>query len=481
MTGRRVARRAKTRATAGESVEGRWPLPPGWIWKRAGDFATIVGGSTPKNAADPANFDPAGTPWITPADLSGYTQATINAGRRNLANTVVNRASLLPAGSVLISSRAPVGYCAVAANPVTTNQGFRSLVIDGTVDPFFLRYYVLYSRDYLEANASGTTFKELSGTALADLVFPLPPMDVQRHVVARIDELFIELEDGEATLARARSDLGIWRKALLKAAVTGELTADWRAANPPSETGADLLARILTDRRTRWHADPKHRGKQYVEPAGPDQSLLPEVPRSWTWTNIDQLSTRVTKGSSPGWQGFDYQPDGILFVRSQNVGWGELRLDDQVYVDAAFNDIESKAVLNEGDILLNIVGASIGRACRSDHRLVGANTNQAVAGIRPVTAATSDYLVAWLISPAGQSAVFRNVVETARPNLSLEQARAIPVPLPPLSEIAQVMRAYHSAVEAQRAADKSIEEVSAESATLRQSILSAAFRGELVQ
>ena len=85
---------------------------------------------------------------------------------------------------------------------------------------------------------------------------------MQRAIVARIDELFTELDDGEAALARARADLGTWRKALLKAAVTGELTADWRAANPPTETGADLLARILAERR----ALRRNGRKVYIEP-----------------------------------------------------------------------------------------------------------------------------------------------------------------------------------------------------------------------
>ncbi len=77
------------------------------------------------------------------------------------------------------------------------------------------------------------------------MALPIPlRSNVQRSIVARIDELFTDLDDGEAALARARTDLGTWRKALLKAAVTGELTADWRTANPPTETGADLLARI---------------------------------------------------------------------------------------------------------------------------------------------------------------------------------------------------------------------------------------------
>ena len=225
-----MARGREKAAVQTAPVEGRWELPEGWRWLRASQFSKIVGGGTPKNAADEANYEPNGIPWLTPADLSGYGQQTIGRGRRSLsAHGFANSsAKMLPAGAVLISSRAPVGYCAVASIPVSTNQGFRSLVLDEGIDPFFIRYYVLYSRDYLEEHASGTTFKELSGGALGELLFPIPPLETQRRIVARIDELFSELDDGETALARAREDLEVYRKALLKAAVTGELTADWR-------------------------------------------------------------------------------------------------------------------------------------------------------------------------------------------------------------------------------------------------------------
>ena len=326
-----------------------------------------------------------------------------------------------------------------------------------------------------------TAIPSLGRDTYSDVCAPFPvDVKMQRRISARIDELFAELDDGEVALTRARSELEMYRKALLKAAVTGELTADWRADNPTKETGADLLQRILAERRSRWHADPQNSGKRYKDPTPPNQADLVEIPEGWVWANLDQLTVRVTKGSSPGWQGFEYQDTGVLFVRSQNVGWGDLRLKDRVYLDPGFNEIERKAIVQSGDVLLNIVGASIGRACKADERLDGANTNQAVAGIRPVSAELSNYLVSWLVSPAGQHAVFKNVVETARANLSLEQVRAIAVPLPPSAEIAAVEMAF-GMVETENADIlAAVNENRALADDLRQSILAAAFRGELV-
>lgn len=341
--------KAKQVAASGP-IDGRWTLPADWSWRRAQDFAKIVGGNTPKNAADQSNYDEDGTPWLTPADLSGYSKATIAAGRRSLAPHVVSQRGVLPAGSVLISSRAPVGYCVIAANPMATNQGFRSLVLSDDIDPFFVRYYVLSSRSYLEENASGTTFKELSGSALGDLVFPIPPLEAQRRIVARIDELFSEIDDGEAALGRTREDLGTWGKALLKAAVTGELTADWRAANPLSaaggETGADLLACILAERRTKPGAKAVKAGAGNAEVSDPPFA----VPAGWTWTRLGQL---VTEGPTNG-----YSPkrsadgEGTQALKLTATTAGRLRLDpDCVKVVAETIPAGSPLYVRPGDLL----------------------------------------------------------------------------------------------------------------------------------
>lgn len=461
-----------------ELVEGPWALPDGWRWEALGSFVSKGG----------ASVTPAKTPneafeiYSVPSHSTGYPETL--AGREIGSS----KQSVAP-GDVLLCKINP------RINRVwkVVDHGTGRLIAstewirfagNDVIDPDYLRYFLMRQevRDYLAMNASGVggSLMRVRPSVVEPIPFPVAPQGLQRCIVARIDELFAEIDDGEAALVRARDDLATWRKALLKAAVTGELTADWRAANPPAETGADLLARILAERRARWHTEPKNKGKRYSLPISPKISSLPPLPASWEWATIDQLSTRVTKGSSPGWQGFEYQGEGILFVRSQNVGWGRLLLEERVYLDAGFNAIESKAIVQEGDVLLNIVGASIGRACKADTRLEGANTNQAVAGIRPVSSTLSDWIVAWLVSPAGQAVVFANVVETARANISLEQVRAIPIPLPPECERGAVLASCHQSIDAQAAMIAEVEVQVGAAATLRQSILAAAFHGELV-
>lgn len=133
---------------------------------------------------------------------------------------------------------------------------------------------------------------------MMEMPVPVPRTDIQSHLASRIDELFTEIDDGETALARARDDLATWRKALLKAAVTGELTADWCAANPSTETDTDLLDRILAERRTRWESSPKNKGKRYPQPAEPDAGALAALPEGWCWGTMDQLSWASGYGTS---------------------------------------------------------------------------------------------------------------------------------------------------------------------------------------
>ena len=468
---------AKKVAAAGP-IEGRWTLPAGWSWYRARDIAKIVGGSTPKNAADTTNYSEDGTPWLTPADLSGYNKATIGAGRRNLAPHVVNRSSLLPAGAVLISSRAPVGYCAVASNPMVTNQGFRSLVLADGIDPFFIRYYVLFSRKYLEDHASGTTFKELSGGALGDLVFPIPPREVQRTIVARIDELFAEIDDGEAALVRARDDLATWRKALLKAAVTGELTVDWRAANPSSESGAELLAHVAADlppRKPRKPGVPSRAGEPVAMPFA--------VPSNWAWTTLDQIiNSGPTNGYSPK---RSTDGEGTQALKLTATTAGRLKLDSNcVKVLSETIPAGSPLYLNSGDLLFQRGNTReyVGMAAVYDGPPNKYIYPDLMIRVTLPDEALTQWVWRWAVSPHGRHYLMDAAQGGAgtMPKISGQTLRSMPVPLPPATELKFILAELERLTAETEAGHDDLRLASVTPATLRQSILAAAFRGELV-
>lgn len=153
-------------------------VPAHWIELEIGDLAEVIGGGTPK-AGDPTNFAEPGTSnaWLTPADLSGYKNKHISHGARDLSPKGLNSISarLMPRDSVLFSSRAPIGYVAVASNEISTNQGFKSFVFPADIAFSFAYYFLRSIRDLAESRGTGTTFKEISGANARKLPFLIAP------------------------------------------------------------------------------------------------------------------------------------------------------------------------------------------------------------------------------------------------------------------------------------------------------------------
>ncbi|MDD4873984.1 MAG: restriction endonuclease subunit S [Dehalococcoidales bacterium] len=185
-------------------------------WKKCklGEVADIIGGGTPKTEV-PEYWNGL-IPWITPRDLSNSKERYILRGERNIseAGLMSSSAKLIPKGSVLLSSRAPVGYLAISDCVVTTNQGFRSLVpLLNRSDTMFLYYLLKTNVDYLISQASGTTFQELAGGVLKELSFIIPPLPEQQAiagVLSSLDDKIDLLHRQNKTLEAMAETL--WRK-----------------------------------------------------------------------------------------------------------------------------------------------------------------------------------------------------------------------------------------------------------------------------
>lgn len=159
-----------------------------WTKTTLGEVTEIVSGGTPKTSV-PQNWD-GGIPWATPKDLSNLSQATISGTPRTLSQQGLAScgATLMPAGSVLLSSRAPIGHVAINTVPMATNQGFKSFVLDDhQVDPKFLFWWLKRHRPMLESLGNGATFKEISKKVTAAVPIELPPIEEQRRIAAVLD------------------------------------------------------------------------------------------------------------------------------------------------------------------------------------------------------------------------------------------------------------------------------------------------------
>lgn len=178
-------------------------IPDTWAFVRLKQVGNIIGGGTPKTSQE--EYWNGDIPWITPSDMSGlddYDCMYIEKGQRSITEKGLNSstAQMIPKGAVLYSCRAPIGYIAIAENPLTSSQGIKSIVPNSAADNKYL-YYCLkaFTRD-IEKNASGATFKEISASQLKEIVIPLPPLAEQKRICGRISDIFKALKNIEINL-----------------------------------------------------------------------------------------------------------------------------------------------------------------------------------------------------------------------------------------------------------------------------------------
>ena len=185
-----------------------------WIECKISDIGTVVGGATP-STKKPENYENGDIAWITPKDLSSFSGRYIQRGERNITEIGLKSCStqLLPKNTVLFSSRAPIGYVAIAENAVCTNQGFKSVIPNEDTDPIFLYYLLKYNKDKIESMGSGTTFKEVSGNTMKNIVVSVPQdKQVQEKIASVLDAIDEKIEENE----RINNNLEQQAKALYK-------------------------------------------------------------------------------------------------------------------------------------------------------------------------------------------------------------------------------------------------------------------------
>lgn len=344
---------------------------------------------------------------------------------------------------------------------------------------------------YASANSAGVNLPRVSAKRLGKYRFPLAPLPEQHRIVAKIESLFAKLDDGVAALKRAEANLERYRASVLKAAVEGTLTEQWRRENPPEETGEELLKRILVERRKRWETEqlakfeakgrkpPKKWKSKYKEPVAPDTGGLPELPEGWFWATVDQ----VTAGNRTSAYGVlkpgSEVPGGIPLVRVGNIQNGVVSGSlKRIAPEVASRYVRTR--LLGGELLMTLVGA-IGRTAVVPSCLSGANTARAV-GVVPVSSLLDPrWLELWFRSPLQRLQMIGKAHEVARKTLNLEDVRSATVALPPISEQRAILL---TAEESERGLKSTVEHIGKSrihAATLRQSTLQRAFEGRLVR
>ena len=170
-----------------------------WIECKISDIGTVVGGATPSTKKT-EYYEGGNIAWITPKDLATFSGRYIQRGERNITEIGLKSCStqLLPQNTILFSSRAPIGYVAIAANEVCTNQGFKSVIPNEDTDPLFLFYLLKYNKDRIEGMGSGTTFKEVSGNTMKNIVVNVPAdKEIQTKIASLLGAIDDKIEENE--------------------------------------------------------------------------------------------------------------------------------------------------------------------------------------------------------------------------------------------------------------------------------------------
>ena len=313
----------------------------------------------------------------------------------------------------------------------------------------------------------------------------LPPLAEQHRIVAEIEKQFTRLDASVAALRRAQANLKRYRASVLKAACEGSLVpteAELALAEGRSyEPAGRLLERILAERRARWEAQEKPRGK-YVEPVPLDTSSLPELPEGWVWAMVAQLLARSEYGTSVK---CSYQSDRLPVLRIPNIVAGELDLKDIKYATRP-TPIDSNSALARGDVLMCRTNGSV--------NLVG-KTAVVRTELEPYHSFASYLLRFRLIetemmprwfhiyatSQLGRAFIEQHAASSAgQNNVSLSLIHRMPIPLPPLAEQRRIVAEVELRLSVVQQAEGAVEASLKRARRLRQSILKQAFSGKLV-
>jgi type I restriction enzyme S subunit len=218
-------RKKKTELPPVEAGEEPYGLPENWAWTRLGEVGLVVGGGTPKTEVTGYWSDKeSGIPWTTPADFSKFNGIYFDNPARYISETGLRNSSatLIPVDSVLFTSRAPIGYVGIASSAIATNQGFKSIVLSESITSKYVFYYFKAFKESIKDKGTGTTFKEVSGTVVKNLEFPLPPLAEQHRIVEKIEAIFATLDTLEQAILLQKAEASTCYEEILRKSLEGK-------------------------------------------------------------------------------------------------------------------------------------------------------------------------------------------------------------------------------------------------------------------
>lgn len=366
-----------------------------WEYKKLGEVCEVVSGATPKT--NNTDFWGNGYYWITPAEINEST-IYVDKTERQITDKALAKTNLrlLPKGTVLLSSRAPIGKVAICGVDMYCNQGFKNCICSDKINNKYLYYFFINKNAYLNSLGRGATFKEISKSIVEKITIPLPPKPTQLAIVAELDKI---------------NELIQLKKQQLK---------DY-----------DQLAQSIFY-------------EMFGDPV--------ENEKGWEVKKLGEMCSAITKGTTPTSIGFNFEKEGVNFVKVEAFGSND-RVDKEKlsFISEECHQNMLRSQLKENDILICIAGATVGKLSIVDFSILPANTNQACAIVRVKDKQVIfySYLYGYLKYSYIQLVVNNLKKGVAQPNLSLGQIRDFNIKVPPLP-LQQQFAARIEAIERQK-------------------------------
>lgn len=485
-------------------------LPKAWADIALAEVGVWRGGGTPSKS-NSAFWTDGTIPWVSPKDMK---QPRLSTAQDHITESAVQSSAtnLVSEGSILLVTRSGIlaHSLPVATNlvPVTLNQDIKAVTPYPFADSEFLRLsFQCFERDILNnCRKGGTTVHSIEFPALQAFRIPLPPLNEQKRIVAKIEELFSELDAGEESLRRARHQLGIYRQSLLKQAFEGKLTAHWRTQNPDKlESPDQLLARIQAERQARYEQQLKEwekavkkwqqggeKGKRPSKPSEPsifDRNMIGdhgriEAPECWAIELAGNCPTDSLIGLVRSATEQHSGPSGFKYIKMDRIDMlGNVNIDADVFVECT-EDEARRFALRAGDILFNtrnsveLVGKS--GIVRRDPDLPTVYNNNLMR-IRLPDCISPIFFGLQLCSQPFRERMER--VKKATTSVAAIYAKdfwPLPLVVCSLPEQQEIVRLLDEQFEAIARNEREIDAALKRSKALRQSILKRAFTGHLV-
>ncbi|WP_367109145.1 restriction endonuclease subunit S [uncultured Psychrobacter sp.] len=431
-------------------------LPEGWVKTEISNIAEVIAGGTPSSKNPDYFCEPrTGISWLTPADLTGYEKMYISHGRRDIteAGYKSSSAKLMPKGSVVFSSRAPIGYVAIAEKDLSTNQGFKSFVIPDGLSSEYLYFYLKSIKGLAESLGTGTTFKELSGRACKKLPLVMAPLSEQKVIAHTLEHHLTTVSQIQARLDAIPKLIEKFRQSVLNDAVSGKLTEEWRTTNKYKIEDKNLLK----DSEKYW-----------------------SIPEQWAWSRLGEHVKLINGDRGKNYPNkSEYVEEGIPFINTGHITRkGFLESSALNYItEEKFNSLKGGKI-SEGDLVYCLRGATMGKVARVTPYSEGAIASSLVI-IRPLDSVLTDYIYYFSISPQGRELikVFDN--GSAQPNLSAKSLSWFSFPLPSIEEQEVIVNSVSKLFAHADQIEKSVAAAKARIDNLTQSILHQAFTGNL--